>query len=494
MGIKDEKGAALPAVIAVLLVVALLGGSAVMFAVRGADGAEKLQANQTAQENAENGLEAAKFQLASAKDPTRYDGRGAGDYAWAEAKGGKKLRFSGDEADNYVQVTIKPADEPGKFDVTSTGHNGGTKRRLAAVVDASAPPGTPPDTPEEGTTTPPGSSVGIPDGGTPPGAPPAAPPAATPTNAPPEGAPDFALAPMDGSVSIPILENDADPDGDAISRTYNTRPAHGTVACAPGAATCRYTPARGYVGDDSFLYSIEDGKGGKAENIRVDVEVAAPAAGSNREPVARDDGPRGVYTMREDAPERRLPVMVNDSDPDDDPIRIVSRSKAQHGVARCFAAYCTYEPAANFSGNDQFTYTIKDEYGKSSTATVRLRITPIAEPDPTPKNPGCKNNSGQSGTSSIGGTGGGSATQDFGQKTSCTTSGPNGTVTMSCEQAAKQVAAGGEVSLKIRQECNLRGGGGDGEQLTCKQAKEMYASGRSVGQEVRQRCDLGERR
>ncbi len=491
----NEKGVALPAVITVLLVVGLLGAGAIGFASAGAESAKKLQANQTAQEMAENGLEAAKFQLASAKDPARYDGRGAGDYVWAEAKGGKKLRFSGDEADNYTVVKIWPADEPGKFDVNSVGFNGGTKRSLSAVLDADAPQEVPPGTPDGGTTTPPGSSVGPPDGGTPPGAPPAAPPGTTPANAPPEGAPDFALVPMNGSVKIRILENDADPDGDPISRTANTKTARGAVSCS--GESCTYRPSPGFTGDDSFLYSIADGKGGKAENIRVDVEVAAPAAGSNREPVARDDGPRGVYTMKEDAPERRLPVMVNDSDPDDDPIRIVSRGKAKHGVARCYAAYCTYEPAANFSGNDQFTYTIKDRLGKSSTATVRLKVTPVAEPqpapDPKPKNPGCGGSSGQSGTNSIGGNGG-SATQNFGQNTSCTTSGPNGTVTMSCDQAARQVAAGGEVSQKIRQECNLRGGGGDGEQLTCKQAKEMYASGRNVGQELRQRCDLGGRR
>lgn len=541
---RNEKGAALPAVLGVLLVVGLLGAGAVTFATAGSDSATEKQASQTAQESAENGLEAAKFQLASSKNPAKYDGKGAGDFVWAEAKGGKKLRFSGDSADRYTIVTIKPAAEAGKFDVRSTGHNDGTARKLAAVVDTNAPPGggdgtpggippgpgaVPPGTPGSpgDPDAPPGGNPGDPgtpgtpgapgDPDAPPGTPgvpgdPDAPPGGNPSdpdnpgvaNRPPEANDDL-MPPseMNTPVVIPVLDNDNDPDpfdNPYLKVNRETNPVHGTVTCTslrgsctytpkpgyfgpdeftykitdPGGLTstavvklnvkqvipppppnprppvakddqattprgipvvvnvlrndtidpalpatnkrwvsntkppngtavcsgtgnCTYTPKPGYFGKDTFGYVMTDGQGG-FDKARVIITIPPPVADNppnpppadkaNNDPNARNDGPEGVYTMKEDSAERRLNVLVNDDDPDGDPIRIVSRTKARHGAVKCFAAYCTYKPAANFDGIDSFDYTISDPEGGKDTATVRLRISSQPEPrPPRPPNP-----------------------------------------------------------------------------------------------------------
>ncbi len=61
------------------------------------------------------------------------------------------------------------------------------------------------------------------------------------------------------TVSVPgVLQNDSDPDGDPLAAQLGSLPAHGTLnLAADGSFT--YTPARGYVGTDTFTYRAWDG-------------------------------------------------------------------------------------------------------------------------------------------------------------------------------------------------------------------------------------------
>jgi hypothetical protein len=94
-------------------------------------------------------------------------------------------------------------------------------------------------------------------------------------NQAPSAQSDSASTQPDGSVTIDVLGNDSDPDGDALSVTSvgaGTAAQHGTtVLNADGTVT--YTPDAGYKGNDSFSYSISDGNGGEA-SAQVDVSVA----------------------------------------------------------------------------------------------------------------------------------------------------------------------------------------------------------------------------
>src|SRR6185295_11007682 len=76
-----------------------------------------------------------------------------------------------------------------------------------------------------------------------------------------------------------------------------------------------YTPAPGYSGTDSFIYSASDGNGGTAT-----ATVTISVTSSNDAPVATDDGfavaEDGVLTIA--APG----VLGNDSDPDGDSISV----------------------------------------------------------------------------------------------------------------------------------------------------------------------------
>ncbi|MCE5228582.1 S8 family serine peptidase [bacterium] len=65
------------------------------------------------------------------------------------------------------------------------------------------------------------------------------------------------------ALTIPVLANDSDPDGDPLSITSVTNPAHGTTFTNVN-GTITYRPVTNYYGTDSFQYTISDGRGGSA--------------------------------------------------------------------------------------------------------------------------------------------------------------------------------------------------------------------------------------
>ncbi|HYF65273.1 MAG TPA: Ig-like domain-containing protein [Herpetosiphonaceae bacterium] len=89
----------------------------------------------------------------------------------------------------------------------------------------------------------------------------------------PQAAPDAATTERGQSVDIAVLANDSDADQDALTIASLTAPAQGSAELIGGSV--RYTPDAGYVGGDSFGYTISDGRGGTATAM-VSVVVRAP--------------------------------------------------------------------------------------------------------------------------------------------------------------------------------------------------------------------------
>jgi uncharacterized protein len=75
---------------------------------------------------------------------------------------------------------------------------------------------------------------------------------------------DSATISKNGSGVIFILANDSDVEGDTLTVTSFTQPAHGTVTYSTKNKNFRYTPTRGFTGTDTFTYTISDGHGGTA--------------------------------------------------------------------------------------------------------------------------------------------------------------------------------------------------------------------------------------
>ena len=96
-------------------------------------------------------------------------------------------------------------------------------------------------------------------------------------NRPPVAVSNSATTAFNTAVTINVLANDSDPDGDPLTVTGATTPAHGT-AMVNANNTITYTPATGYSGPDSFTYSISDGRGGTASAT---VSITVSPAGNS---------------------------------------------------------------------------------------------------------------------------------------------------------------------------------------------------------------------
>ena len=86
------------------------------------------------------------------------------------------------------------------------------------------------------------------------------------TNRAPIANPDTATTKPATPVTINVLANDSDPDGDPLTVTTVTDPPRGT-ATRNADNTVTYRPDCGFTGTDMFTYTISDGRGGTASAL-----------------------------------------------------------------------------------------------------------------------------------------------------------------------------------------------------------------------------------
>jgi len=100
---------------------------------------------------------------------------------------------------------------------------------------------------------------------------------------PPVAKNDNAKTFQDEPVTIDVLANDSDPDGniDPTTVTITTNPTHGTVSVDPVTGEVTYTPDSGFSGKDKFRYTVKD-SGGLVSNIAevtIDIDKNPTACG-----------------------------------------------------------------------------------------------------------------------------------------------------------------------------------------------------------------------
>jgi hypothetical protein len=81
----------------------------------------------------------------------------------------------------------------------------------------------------------------------------------TPIDDPPVAVDDAVSTAEDAALTLPVLANDSDPDGDPLTVTAAGPAAHGTVTT--DGVTVAYAPNTDFFGADSFSYTISDGAG-----------------------------------------------------------------------------------------------------------------------------------------------------------------------------------------------------------------------------------------
>jgi|GEM_PF-1027964 len=177
---------------------------------------------------------------------------------------------------------------------------------------------------------------------------------------------DSASTTFETPVTIDVLANDSDPDGDRLS-VSGTSGANGTVRFNSD-GTLTFTPAQGFSGNTSFTYTVTDGQGGSAK-ATVSISVGAAPSSSNSAPVAVNDS---ATMATKDA--ITIAVLSNDWDADGDKLKVITVNEGGKGSVRINAdGTLTFTPAKNFKSSDTFSYVISD--GKaSSTASVSVTL------------------------------------------------------------------------------------------------------------------------
>ncbi len=93
-----------------------------------------------------------------------------------------------------------------------------------------------------------------------------------PLNDPPVADDETLSTSPDTEAGVNVLAGDADADGDTLTvETLSPSADHGTVSCTSG-GTCTYTPEAGYLGADSFTYTVGDGQATDEGLVSVTVE------------------------------------------------------------------------------------------------------------------------------------------------------------------------------------------------------------------------------
>jgi hypothetical protein len=192
---------------------------------------------------------------------------------------------------------------------------------------------------------------------------------------------DAARVRADDSVSVAVLDNDTDPDGDPVSLAkvpLTVTPAIGTAEVfgsqvryvAPASVKTETTVRIDYVVSDPAM--------AQATGHLVVVIEPAPH-GDNAAPT-----PKLVTKSVISGDTMNIAVPVAGVDPDGDTVTVIGiDSPPSLGRIRGIGANSIlYQAYPDRSGTDSFTYVVQDRYGAVGRAAVRLAITPPGQPQP----------------------------------------------------------------------------------------------------------------
>ncbi|PVW16333.1 DUF7507 domain-containing protein [Marixanthomonas spongiae] len=220
-------------------------------------------------------------------------------------------------------------------------------------------------------------------------------------NDPPVANNDTNTTEVDVPVSGTVISNDFDPDGDPITVTNNTAPANGAVTVNPD-GTYTYTPNPGFVGEDTFEYTIcDNGSPALCDTATVTIYIVENNANIT---VANDDAYYGEINAIVSGN-----VLDNDNDPEGDnqsvDIAISPVSGPSNGTVTINAdGSFEYTPNTDFTGNDQFVYGIVDDGSPIATdlATVYILIEETPAPAIAIVKTGGFNDEDQDGCTNVG--------------------------------------------------------------------------------------------
>ena len=183
-------------------------------------------------------------------------------------------------------------------------------------------------------------------------------------NSTPVAVNDYATTDEDTLVTINVLANDSDVDGDALMVTDPTA-TNGTVSVSLD-SSIDYLPNANFNGSDTISYNVNDGNGA-TDSATVTVTITAV-----------NDAPIGVADTEVTNEDNAINIIVlaNDTDIDTNATALtVTAVSATNGTTTVLPNQTIdYNPTLNFNGVDTISYTVNDDLGGSSSTTVSLTI------------------------------------------------------------------------------------------------------------------------
>ncbi|WP_459076314.1 tandem-95 repeat protein [Vibrio parahaemolyticus] len=186
-----------------------------------------------------------------------------------------------------------------------------------------------------------------------------------PINDAPNAENDVITTEEDTAVTIDVLVNDSDVEGDALSIQSASVPSEqGSVDIVDGKLV--FTPAENFNGEATITYIVTDG------DLTDEAKVTVTVTPVNDSPVAVDD----TTSIQEDTAVT-IDVLTNDTDVDGDKLSIESASvPKEQGMVEVVDGKLVFTPAENFNGDAEITYTVTD--GElTDEAKVTVTVNPV---------------------------------------------------------------------------------------------------------------------
>ncbi|MEX0643644.1 MAG: Ig-like domain-containing protein [Pirellulales bacterium] len=162
-----------------------------------------------------------------------------------------------------------------------------------------------------------------------------------------------------------ILTNDNDADGDLLSTLLVDAPQHGALTLSSD-GTFTYRPDANFAGGDQFTYRASDGV--SASNLAT---VLVTVSAQNDVPVASGSS----FSVNED--ENYVGALLA-TDVENEPLTYSVATGPSHGNLLLEAdGSFTYTPAADYTGDDGFTFVANDGDGSSTPASVAVTVLPV---------------------------------------------------------------------------------------------------------------------
>ena len=176
----------------------------------------------------------------------------------------------------------------------------------------------------------------------------------------------------DTSLSVDVMANDAG-SIDPSSLAVVSSPSNGR-ALTSASGVIIYTPDPNYAGSDQLTYSVADTVGNSGTGV-----VTLSVRQVNDVPVV--PGP-SLLALDEDTSATFAPL-AGASDVDGDDLAIASFDAVSAAGGSVSSSGGTYEPPADFSGSDSYSYIVSD--GEAHvTVTVAIKVDPIDDPPRPP--------------------------------------------------------------------------------------------------------------